>query len=436
MEKYIRMHTGLLPHPYFSATKLKWILDTYDPNRNLARSGNLLFGTVDSWLLWNLTGNHFTDYTNASRTMMFDINTLKWDEYILNYLNIPCCMLPEPKPSMCNFGSTTLGSFRQSLVPIMCMAGDQQAALFGHSCFDREETKLTLGTGGFVLMNTKNCRVNSKHQLLTTLACDLNSDTGPCFALEGSILSVGSALTWAREQGWPATCDSELAPDSGGISVVLGMTGLGAPHWESKARGCIFGLSRASNKEQLARAVVEAVCYQCREVLTCMAEDIQEIAGQSNYGDNSPQPVLSTADSIPDCNDGIRQVTTSTSFAIQSDHGEVESELRNGETSALHTVLKKLRIDGGTAANGALVQILANVLGCSLIKQETLEVSALGVAMMAACQVSLISKSYLAQRQGAGNVVMPIKQEVEMEHLNYERWKTSLTCALKWSRMQ
>ena len=263
----IRQKTGLVLDAYFSATKLKWILDNVPGARERAERGELCFGTVDTWLMWKLSGGRIfaTDYSNASRTMLFNINTLKWDEDILRLMDIPACMLPEVRPSSGIFGYADR-RFLGGEIPIAGAAGDQQAALFGQACFDPGEAKNTYGTGCFLLMNTGKKPVFSKNGLVTTIAWGM--DGGVDYALEGSIFVAGAAIQWLRDELKliESAADSQYmamkVSDTNGCYVVPAFTGLGAPHWDQYARGCIVGLSRGCNKYHIIRATLDSLCYQ------------------------------------------------------------------------------------------------------------------------------------------------------------------------------
>ena len=278
-DKYIKENTGLLIDAYFSATKIKWILDNVDGARERAEKGKLLFGTVDTWLLWKLTNGrvHVTDYTNASRTMLFNIRDLKWDKKILDKLNIPMAMLPEVRSSSEIYGYVNLGGKDNIKVPIAGIAGDQQAALFGQAAFKKGDAKNTYGTGCFLLMNTGEELVESKNGLLTTIAVGLNGKVN--YALEGSVFMGGAIIQWLRdEMGMLADAqDSEYfakkVKNNGGVYVVPAFAGLGAPYWDMYARGSIFGLTRGANKNHIIRAALEAIAYQVRDLINAMEED-------------------------------------------------------------------------------------------------------------------------------------------------------------------
>jgi len=331
LEPYIKETTGLIPDAYFSATKIKWILDKVPGAREEAEKGNLLFGTVDTWLIWNLTkGKTFvTDYTNASRTMLFDIIKLKWDNELLRELNIPYSMLPEVKPSSCLYGYTDRSIFGEE-IPISGAAGDQQAALFGQCCFNKGDVKNTYGTGCFLLMNTGEEAVFSKHGLLTTIAA--GSDNKALYALEGSVFVAGAAIQWLRDELRliRTAADSEKyanqVEDSNGIYVIPAFTGLGAPYWDQYARGAIVGITRGCNREHIIRATLESIAYQSYDVIKAMENDL----GSS---------------------------------------------------------LKSLRVDGGACANNFLMQFQSDILDTKVLRPECIETTALGAAYLAGLSV-------------------------------------------------
>lgn len=273
-----RQKTGLVIDAYFSGTKLKWILDHVPGARERAEHGELLFGTVETWLIWKLTKGkvHVTDYSNASRTMLFNINTLEWDDEILAELNIPKCMLPEVKPSSCVYGETD-SQFFGAPIAIGGAAGDQQAALFGQTCFEPGEAKNTYGTGCFMLMNTGEKPVFSKNGLVTTIAWGLDGKVE--YALEGSIFVAGAAIQWLRdelqiiERAYETEELAQRVPDTNGCYVVPAFTGLGAPHWDQYARGAILGLTRGVNRYHIIRATLDSLCYQANDVLKAMEAD-------------------------------------------------------------------------------------------------------------------------------------------------------------------
>jgi glycerol kinase len=274
---YIREATGLVPDAYFSGTKIKWILDNVEGVREKAEKGELLFGTVDTWLLWKLTGGaaHVTDYTNASRTMIYNIRKLKWDEKLLNALNIPRAMLPDVRPSSEVYGTTDIQGVR---VPIAGIAGDQQAALFGQCCFEKGDAKNTYGTGCFLLMNTGDEIVMSKNGLVATIAA--GTAEKPSYAREGSVFVGGAVIQWLRDEMrlFTESKDSEYhaakVKNTGGVYLVPAFTGLGAPHWDMYARGCIVGITRGTKQEHIIRAALESIAYQSNDLIDAMEKDI------------------------------------------------------------------------------------------------------------------------------------------------------------------
>ena len=334
----IKAKTGLVIDAYFSGTKIAWILDHVSGARERAERGELAFGTVDTWLLWKLTDGavHKTDYTNASRTLLFNINTLSWDETLLEILNIPKAILPEVCPSASNFGTANfyrnfwLETFGKNIsldgIPIAGMAGDQQAALFGQLCTEPGMAKNTYGTGCFLMLNTGAEKITTKTGLLTTLACSL--DENPVYALEGSVFVAGAAVQWLRDgiQIIETAAETEEiaanTPDSGGIFVVPAFTGLGAPHWDPEARGAILGLTRGSTREQIVRATLESIAYQSADVVSAMLTDAE-------------------------------------------------------------MTLDRLRVDGGAAANNFLMQFQADILGINVERPAQIESTGLGAAYLA-----------------------------------------------------
>lgn len=278
LEERIREKTGLLIDPYFSGTKLRWILENVEGAKEKAREGKLLFGTIETWLIWKMTGGkvHITDYSNASRTMMFNINTLDWDDEILDILEIPRKMLPSPRPSSEIYGETVSGLFAGS-IKIAGAAGDQQAALFGQTCFEEGSAKSTYGTGCFLLLNTGNKPIMSKNGLITTIAWGLDGKV--TYALEGSVFMCGAIIQWLRDELGilKKSSDSEKmakkVDTTGGVYIVPAFVGLGAPYWDPEARGTIFGLTRGTNKNHIVRAALETMAYQCYDLLKAMSED-------------------------------------------------------------------------------------------------------------------------------------------------------------------
>ncbi len=330
-EPYIKDKTGLIPDAYFSGTKIKWILDNVPGARDAAEAGELLFGTIDTWIIWNLTkGRTFvTDYSNASRTMLYDIKKLTWDEKILEELDIPVQMLPEVKPSSCIYGYSDKSLFGEEL-PIAGAAGDQQAALFGQCCFNKGDVKNTYGTGCFLLMNIGKEAITSKYGLLTTIA----ASTGPevHYALEGSVFVAGAAIQWLRDelQLIRNAAESEKyamqVADTNGVYIVPAFAGLGAPYWDQYARGTIVGITRGCNRDHIVRATLESIAYQTYEVLKAMEYDT-------------------------------------------------------------NITLPSLKVDGGACANRFLMQFQADILNTKVLKPECIETTALGAAYLAGLAV-------------------------------------------------
>lgn len=331
MAEFFRSKTGLVLDAYFSATKLRWLLDNAAGARERAEKSELLFGTVDSWIIWKLTGGkvHVTDYSNASRTMLFNIHTLKWDEEILRVLKIPQQILPEVKPSSHVYGYTDRKLFGRE-VPIAGAGGDQQCALFGQTCFERGEVKNTYGTGGFMLMNTGTSPVNSHNGLVTTIAWGVDDKVE--YALEGSIFVAGAAVQWLRDELGLIrdAAESEVlaksVPDANGCYVVPAFVGLGAPYWDQYARGAIVGLTRGVNRNHIVRATLESIAYQVNDVLMAMQED-------------SGMPITS------------------------------------------------LRVDGGACDNDFLMQFQADILNTPVVRPYCIETTAMGAAYLAGLAV-------------------------------------------------
>lgn len=376
-DQVIKERTGLVPDPYFSGTKIKWILDHVEGAREMAEAGELLFGTVDTWLIWNLTkGKVFvTDDTNASRTMLFDIYKRQWDEEILAYLGIPKSMLPEVKPSSCIYGltdETVIGGE----IPIAGAAGDQQAALFGQCCFDAGEAKNTYGTGCFLLMNTGKEPIVSQNGLLTTIAASREGETR--YALEGSVFVAGAAIQWLRDElrmiKTAAQCEEYAAAveDTAGVYVVPAFTGLGAPYWNPYAKGIVTGLSRGASKEHFIRATLESLAFQTEEVIEAMEKD----AGMPLSG---------------------------------------------------------LRVDGGASANNFLMQFQADILGKPVLRPKCIETTALGAAYLAGLAVGFWrDEEDIRSNWVLENTFKPqMDQETRKERL--KGWKRAVRAALAWS---
>ena len=377
LTEIFRQKTGLVIDAYFSATKLRWLLEEIPGARARAERGELLFGTVETWLLWKLTGGkvHITDYSNASRTMLFNINTLQWDEEILRELNIPRGMLPEPRPSSAVYAETE-PTLLGGEIPICGAAGDQQAALFGQTCFRPGEAKNTYGTGCFLLMNTGERPVFSQNGLVTTVAWGLDGHVN--YALEGSIFVAGAAIQWLRDEMKliESAQDSEYMAqkvrDTNGCYVVPAFTGLGAPHWNQYARGTIVGLTRGCNKYHIIRATLDSICYQVDEVLAAMRAD-----------------------------SGI--------------------------------ALEALKVDGGASANNYLMQTQADVIGAPVVRPTCVESTALGAAFLAGLAVGFwrdldeIRRYYAADR----TFLPTISEQERAERLN--GWKRAVRCACSWA---
>ena len=338
----IRQKTGLLIDPYFSGTKLRWILENVEGAREKAERGELLFGTIETWLIWKLTGGkaHVTDYSNASRTMMFNINTLDWDDEILRILDIPRCMLPKPMPSACVYGETMPNIFGGP-IKIAGACGDQQSALFGQTCFNEGEAKNTYGTGAFLLMNIGEKPILSNHGLVTTVAWGLDGKVN--YALEGSVFVCGAAIQWLRDEvniveNAPQSEEMALSvEDNGGLYVVPAFTGLGAPYWDPYARGAIFGITRGANKNHLVRATLESLAYQVKDLIDAMNQDLKET------------------------------------------NADVDETPSVDKTLGLTT----LRVDGGACANNFLMQFQSDILDCPVVRPVCIETTSLGAAYLA-----------------------------------------------------
>lgn len=364
----LRQKTGLVADAYFSGTKIKWILDNIPGARAQAKNGNLLFGTIDTWLLWNLTGGkvHATDMTNASRTMLFNIHTLSWDTDILKELDIPSSMLPEVLPSSHTFGKA---SFLGTEIPVAGIAGDQQSALFGQVCFEPGTAKNTYGTGCFILMNTGEKPVSSKNNLLTTIAWGYGGKV--TYALEGSVFNAGTAVQWLRDGlGVIRTAsDTERAasnvPDTNGVFFIPAFTGLGAPYWDMYARGTITGITRGTTKEHIIRAALESIAFQSKDVLTAMETDA-----------------------------GLK--------------------------------LTGLKVDGGASVNNVLMQIQADLLGIPVCRPKVFEATSLGVYYLAALTAGFFKNTReITQMWQAGKVYNPQVNDEEKEK-KYAAWKSAV----------
>ena len=372
----IRQKTGLVVDPYFSGTKIRWILENVPGAREKAQKGQLLFGTVETWFIWKLTGGavHVTDYSNASRTMLFNINTLTWDAEILAELGIPESMLPRAMPSSCVYGAT-LAEFFGAPVPISGAAGDQQAALFGQTCFAPGESKCTYGTGAFLLMNTGKTPIFSQNGLVTTVAWGLGGEV--TYALEGSIFVAGAAIQWLRDQlrFIESAADSEYmakkVPDTNGCYIVPAFTGLGAPHWDAYARGCIMGLTRGVNKYHIIRATLDSIVYQTNDVLSAMEADA-----------------------------GLK--------------------------------LPALKIDGGAAANNYLAQTQADISDAPVHRPRCVETTAMGAAYFAGLAVGYWKDLEEIRQNWAIDRVFPPEIAADAREKRLRGWKKAVACAAGW----
>ncbi len=376
-DEKIRRKTGLVPDAYFSASKIAWILENVPGAGERAETGDLLFGTVDSWLIWNLTKGevHATDYTNASRTMLFDIHRLVWDEEILERFRIPARILPKVRPSSCIFGHTA-ASVLGGEIPIAGAAGDQQAALFGQCCFEKGEVKNTYGTGCFLLMNTGATAIQSKSGLLTTIAA--GTSEAPEYALEGSVFVAGAGVQWLRDSMRMLRNASEsqryceAVEDTAGMYIVPAFTGMGAPYWNQYARGTVVGLTRGCTKEHFIRGVLEAIAYQTVDVLRAMEQD-------------------------------------------------------SG------SCLKSLKVDGGASANDFLMQFQADILNTQVHRPKCIETTALGAAYLAGLAVGYWrDKGEIRENWQIGRVFDPAMEEEKRRRL-LKGWQKAVKCALLWA---
>lgn len=374
IDKYVQKKTGLIPDAYFSATKIKWILDNVEGAREKADRGELLFGTVDTWLTWKMTEGevHVTDYTNASRTMLYNIRELKWDEELLRIFNIPLSMLPQVKSSSEVYGYTSLKEWR---VPIAGIAGDQQAALFGQTAFNKGEAKNTYGTGCFLLMNTGEELVESKEGLLTTIAIGIENKVQ--YALEGSVFVGGAVIQWLRDELKLISdaSDSEYfaskVKDNGGVYLVPAFVGLGAPYWDMYARGTIFGLTRGTNKNHIIRAALESIAYQSKEVMETM---------------------------------------------------EKESNIK----------IKRLKVDGGASRNKLLMQFQSDIMNIEVSRPIITETTALGAAYLAGLAVGFWKdRNELSKGWYESERYYPNMAEEERNKL-YSKWKKAVERSLGW----
>ena len=376
LEQSVRAKTGLIPDAYFSASKLAWILEHVEGARERAETGQLKFGTVDSWLMWNLTKGrvHATDYTNASRTMLFDIHRLCWDKEILDYFKIPEQMLPEVFPSGHLYGMTDV-SLLGGEVPVAGVAGDQQAALFGQCCFEPGEVKNTYGTGCFLLMNTGSRATVSSSGLLTTMAA--TADGSPAYALEGSVFVAGAAIQWLRDglemiRSAPETEQmAEKVPDTAGMYIVPAFAGLGAPYWNPYARGTVVGLTRGCGKEHFVRATLESIAYQTADLIHAMEKD-----------------------------SGIS--------------------------------IRDLKVDGGASANNFLMQFQADIINVDTVRPNCIETTALGAAYLAGLTVGYWKDATaIKENWKQDRVFVPHMKETERDAL-LKGWKRAVKCAIVW----
>ena len=379
LEKYIREKTGLVVDAYFSATKIKWILDNVEGAREKAERGELLFGNVDTWLIWNLTRGkvHVTDYSNASRTMFYDIRDLRWDEKLLNELNIPASMMPEVKQSSEVYGVTHQSIFGDVEIPISGIAGDQQAALFGQACYEPGMAKNTYGTGCFMLMNTGKEIVSSQNGLLTTIAWGIDGKVE--YALEGSIFMGGAVIQWIRDELKLISDakDSEYfaskVEDNNGVYLVPAFVGLGAPYWDMYARGTIVGLTRGANKNHIIRAALESIAYQTRDVIEAMQDD-----------------------------SGID--------------------------------LKSLKVDGGAVANNFLMQFQSDILGVPVHRPQVTETTALGAAYLAGLAIGFWNDKYEISAKWKENKCFLPNMECSTREKYFGSWRKAVNRALKWEQ--
>lgn len=373
----IKEKTGLLIDPYFSGTKLRWILENVEGAREKAEKGRLLFGTVETWLIWKMTGGkvHVTDYSNASRTMMFNIHTLEWDKEILEILDIPLNMLPEARPSSEVYGET-MGQHFGRPIKIAGAAGDQQAALFGQTCFDEGTAKSTYGTGCFLLLNTGETPVKSKNGLLTTIAWGLDGKVN--YALEGSVFVCGAVMQWLRDElGFmKKASESERMATSvestGGVYIVPAFVGLGAPYWDPYARGSIFGITRGTNKNHIVRAALESMAYQCNDLLDAMASDMGK-------------------------------------------------------------ELVALKVDGGACANNFLMQFQSDILNKDVYRPVCIETTSLGAAYLAGLATGYWeSKEEIIQNWQVDKVFSP-EMDAPGREKRIERWRKAIEATRLWS---
>ncbi|WP_422133570.1 glycerol kinase GlpK [Endozoicomonas sp. ALD040] len=381
LENYIRETTGLVLDAYFSATKIKWILDNVEGAREKAENGDLLFGTIDTWLTWKLTEGraHVTDYSNASRTMLYDINRLDWDENLLKAMGIPSSMLPEVKSSSEIYGQTNIGGKGGTRIPVAGIAGDQQAALFGQMCHEKGMAKNTYGTGCFLLMNTGSELVKSENGLLTTIAFGIDGKVQ--YALEGAVFMGGASVQWLRDELGLIrdAADTEYfankVDDTNGVYVVPAFVGLGAPYWDPYARGAIFGLTRGANRNHIVRATLEAIAYQSRDLIDAMEQD-----------------------------SGIE--------------------------------MKQLRVDGGAVANNFLMQFQSDILDTEVVRPTVVESTAAGSAYLAGLAVGFWkSTDELKDKVSVDRVYAPSMSDEDRLKL-YDGWKKAVVRSQSWENQE
>ncbi len=378
MIDYVRQNTGLVIDAYFSGTKLKWLLDNTPEARKKAENGDLLFGTIDTWLIWKLTKGreHATDYSNASRTMLYNIVKLDWDNKMLAMLDIPKSMLPKVKSSSGFFGTTDKSVFEGVEIPITGVAGDQQAALFGQACFQEGMAKNTYGTGCFMLMNTGNQLFNSQSGLISTIAWGIDGRIE--YALEGSVFIAGSAVKWLRdglkilEQTGDSAYFAGKVKSAEGVYVVPAFAGLGAPYWDMYARGAIFGLTQGTNKNHLIRATLDSLAYQTKDVLTAMQKDTQ-----------------------------------------------------------IH--LKALRVDGGASVNNLLMQFQADILGTEVQRPDDIESTARGATFLAGIGADLWTKAQVTELWKMDKSFKPKLKQTEADKL-YKGWQEAVKRTMGWTK--
>ena len=377
MSDYVRDTTGLIPDAYFSASKIAWILDNVEGAREQAEQGDLIFGTVDTWLIWNLTKGkvHITDYTNASRTMLFDIHNLRWDDKLLDYFGIPKSMLPEVKPSSCVYGYTDISAI-DGHIPIAGAAGDQQAALFGQCCFEKGDVKNTYGTGCFLLMNTGTEPIKSQNGLITTIAADTGDNVR--YALEGSVFVAGAAIQWLRDEMRMVRTAAQseeyatLVNDTKEVYIVPAFAGIGAPYWNQYARGTVVGITRGCKKEHFIRATLESLAYQTNDVLRSMERDA-----------------------------GMR--------------------------------ISNLKVDGGASSNYFLMKFQSDITGVDVLRPKCIETTAMGAAYLAGLATGFWkSKEDIIYNWNLGRRFEPSMDD-ELRDKKLKGWRRAVRCVLAWA---